>query len=85
MVCVLVIWPFRVASPLFLPPPPFSPFFLFFLPPFSEFGEIVIFKSLTCLVCWPLPLGFGLGGRLLLARRGRVCVYFIIITSAIAP
>ena len=23
---------------------------------------------------WPLPLGFGLGGSLLLARRGRVCV-----------
>ena len=26
------------------------------------------------LVGWPLPLGFGLGGCLLLARRGRVCV-----------
>ena len=26
------------------------------------------------LVGWPLPLGFGLDGRLLLARRGRVCV-----------
>ena len=25
-------------------------------------------------VGWPLPLGFGLDGRLLLARRGRVCV-----------
>ena len=31
------------------------------------------------LVGWPLPLGFGLGGCLLLARRGRVCVQFIII------
>ena len=29
---------------------------------------------------WPLlPLGFGLDGRLLLGRRGRVCVLFIII------
>ena len=26
------------------------------------------------LVGWPLPLGFGVGGRLLLARRGRVYV-----------
>ena len=26
------------------------------------------------LVGWPLPLGFSLDGRLLLARRGRVCV-----------
>ena len=26
------------------------------------------------LIGWPLPLGFGLGGCLLLARRGRVCV-----------
>jgi len=26
------------------------------------------------LVGWPLPLGFGLDGRLLLARRGRVYV-----------
>ena len=31
------------------------------------------------LIGWPFPLGFGLGGRLLLARRGRVCVQFIII------
>ena len=30
------------------------------------------------LVGWPLPLGFGLDGRLLLARRGRVCAKFII-------
>ena len=31
-------------------------------------------------VCWPpLPLGFGLGGCLLLARRGRVCVQFIVV------
>ena len=26
------------------------------------------------LIGWPFPLGFGLGGRLLLARRGRVYV-----------
>ena len=26
------------------------------------------------LIGWPFPLGFGLDGRLLLARRGRVCV-----------
>ena len=26
------------------------------------------------LIGWPLPLGFGLDGRLLLARRGRVYV-----------
>ena len=26
------------------------------------------------LIGWPLPLGFGLNGCLLLARRGRVCV-----------
>ena len=26
------------------------------------------------MIGWPLPLGFGLGGRLLLARRGRVYV-----------
>ena len=25
-------------------------------------------------ICWPLPLGFGLDGCLLLERRGRVCV-----------
>ena len=30
---------------------------------------------------WPLPLGFGLDGRLLLARRGRVYVQFIIICA----
>ena len=27
------------------------------------------------LIGWPFPLGFGLDGRLLLARRGRVYVY----------
>ena len=32
------------------------------------------------LVGWPLPLGFGLDGRLLLARRGRDYVQFIIIS-----
>ena len=26
------------------------------------------------LIGWPFPLGFGLDGRLLLARRGRFCV-----------
>ena len=26
------------------------------------------------LIAWPLPLGFGLDGRLLLERRGRACV-----------
>ena len=31
------------------------------------------------LIGWPFPLGFGLGGRLLLALRGRVYVQFIII------
>ena len=30
------------------------------------------------LVGWPFPFGFGLDGRLLLARRGRICVKFII-------
>ena len=30
------------------------------------------------LIGWPLPLGFGLGGCLPLARRGRVYVYFTI-------
>ena len=29
------------------------------------------------LVCWPLPLGFGLGGRLLLTRRERVYLCLI--------
>ena len=33
------------------------------------------------LIGWPSPLGFGLGGRLLLERRGRVYVYFIIISA----
>ena len=33
------------------------------------------------LIGWPLPLGFGLDGCLLLARRGRVYVQFIIITE----
>ena len=28
----------------------------------------------SALIGWPFPLGFGLGGRLLLARRGRVYV-----------
>ena len=32
------------------------------------------------LIGWPFPLGFGLDGRLLLARRGRVYVEFIITT-----
>ena len=31
------------------------------------------------LIGWPLPLGFGLDGRFLLARRGRIYVQFIII------
>ena len=34
------------------------------------------------LIGWPFPLGFGLDGRLLLARRGRVYVWFIIIRFA---
>ena len=33
------------------------------------------------LIGWPFPLGFGLDGRLLLARRGRVYVQFIIIRN----
>ena len=33
------------------------------------------------MVGWPFPLGFGLDGRLLLARRGRVYVKFIIISQ----
>ena len=33
------------------------------------------------LIGWPLPLGFGLDGRLLLGRRGRVDVEFIIIMA----
>ena len=32
------------------------------------------FELLTLLLSLPLPLGFGLDGRLLLARRGRVYV-----------
>ena len=36
-------------------------------------------RDLRVLIGWPFPLGFGLDGRLLLARRGRVYVYFIII------
>ena len=31
-------------------------------------------RGARVLVGWPLPLGFGLDGRLLLARRGRVYV-----------
>ena len=31
-------------------------------------------RDLRVLVGWPLPFGFGLDGRLLLARRGRVYV-----------
>ena len=31
------------------------------------------------LVGWPLPLGFGVDGRLLLARRGQVCIEFTMI------
>ena len=31
-------------------------------------------RDLRVLVGWPFPLGFGLDGRLLLARRGRVYV-----------
>ena len=33
------------------------------------------------LIGWPFPLGLGLDGRLLLARRGRVCVQFTTITT----
>ena len=33
------------------------------------------------LICWPLPLGFSLDGFLLLTRRGRVYVEFIIIIT----
>ena len=36
------------------------------------------------LVGWPFPLDFGLDGRLLLARRGRIDVKFIIIITTIA-
>ena len=38
-------------------------------------------RDLRVLIGWPFPLGFGLDGRLLLARRGRVYVKFIIISS----
>ena len=31
-------------------------------------------RDLRVLIGWPFPLGFGLDGRLLLARRGRVYV-----------
>ena len=31
-------------------------------------------RETRVLIGWPLPLGLGLGGCLLLARRGRVCV-----------
>ena len=31
-------------------------------------------RDLRVLIGWPFPLGFCLDGRLLLARRGRVCV-----------
>ena len=31
-------------------------------------------RDLRILIGWPFPLGFGLGGRSLLARRGRVYV-----------
>ena len=31
-------------------------------------------RDLRVLIGWPFPLGLGLDGRLLLARRGRVCV-----------
>ena len=36
-------------------------------------------RDLRVLIGWPFPLGFGLDGRLLLERRGRVYVQFIII------
>ena len=38
-------------------------------------------RDLRALIGWPFPLGFGLGGRLLLAWRGRVCVKFTIINA----
>ena len=41
--------------------------------------------GLRVLVGWPLPLGFCLDGRLLLARRGRVYVLFAIIIPASRP
>ena len=37
--------------------------------------------ALTTKLLGPFPLGFGQDGRLLLARRGRVYVKFIIITT----
>ena len=37
------------------------------------------------LVGWPLPLGFGLGGRLLPERRGRVCVKPVMIITKPHP
>jgi len=36
-------------------------------------------RDLRVLIGWPFPLGFGLDGRLLLARRGQVYVQFTII------
>ena len=39
-------------------------------------------RDLRVLIGWPFPLGLGLDGRLLLARRGRVYVQFIIITRS---
>ena len=38
-------------------------------------------RDLRVLIGWPFPLGFGLNGRLLLERRGRVYVSLIIIIS----
>ena len=41
-------------------------------------------RDLRVLIGWPFPLGFGLDGRLLLARRGRIYVKFIIIILVFA-
>ena len=43
--------------------------------PGTRSGEPPRDPRVPVLIGWPLPLGFGLGGRLLLARRGRVFVY----------
>ena len=46
----------------------------------APFTVCPLARDLRVLVSWPFPfLGFGLDGRLLLARRGRVYVQFIII------
>jgi len=44
-------------------------------PTTSIFGPVrPLARDLWVLIGWPFPLGFGLGGRLLLARRGRAYI-----------